>query len=53
MSFIKQETDVSKSSQVNPFRMIEDQRGRNLVNKSLQYDSHNTSIQNNNPNASI
>jgi hypothetical protein len=35
---------------MNPFRMIEDQRGRNLVNKSLCYESHNNSIHHNGAN---
>ena len=44
---LKYETEMTKSSQVNPFKLIEEPKGRNLVNRSLCYDSHNSSIQNN------
>jgi len=44
---MKYETEMTKSSQMNPFKLIEEPKGRNLVNRSLCYDSHNSSIQNN------
>lgn len=37
--------EVSKSNQYNPFKPSDEPRGRNLINRSLCYDSHNSSIQ--------
>ena len=49
LNSLKFDNDVSKSQNYNPFRQMENepQRGRNLVNRSLCYDSHNSSIANN------
>ena len=46
-SSLKQENDVSKSTNINPMKIMAgdvDQRGRNMVNRSLCYESHNSSI---------
>lgn len=42
---LKFDNEVSKSNQYNPFKNSTDEpRGRNLINKSICYDSHNSSI---------
>lgn len=46
--------ELSKSNQLNPFKgMVDESKGRNLVNRSLCYESHNSSIQNNLNNSTL